>query len=157
MYKRQRKNILGEYATLDEFLQKWSSAKQKYFILDEMAEKGIPIYELADAYGKDADMFDVVTSIAYGQKPLGRKTRAEKVRHGRFINQHQGKAREVLEALVDKYESTNLKAIEERGILKVQPLDSFGTPIEIANLFGGIDGYEEAVGRLAGELYEVAI
>ncbi|QQS21842.1 DEAD/DEAH box helicase family protein [Candidatus Saccharibacteria bacterium] len=152
-----RKNILGEYATLDEFLQKWSSAKQKYFILDEMAEKDIPIYELADAYGKDADMFDVVTSIAYGQKPLGRKTRAEKVRHSRFINQYQGKAREVLEALVDKYESTNLKAIEEREILKVQPLDSFGTPIEIANLFGGIDGYEEAVGRLAGELYEVAI
>jgi type I restriction enzyme R subunit len=151
-----RKNILGEYATLDEFLQTWSSAKQKYYILDEMAAKGIPIYELADRFGDDADMFDVVMSIAYGQKPIGRKTRAEKVRQSRFLNEYQGKAREVLEALVDKYESTSLKAIEEREILKVQPLHSIGTPIEIANLFGGIQGYEEVVEKLTSELYETA-
>jgi type I restriction enzyme R subunit len=150
-----RKNILGEYATLDEFLQKWSSSKQKYYILDEMAAKGIPIYELADTYGEDADMFDVIMNIAFGQKPLGRKSRAEKVRHSRFLNEYQGKAREVLEALIDKYETTSLKAIEEREILKVQPLHSFGTPIEIANLFGGIDAYEEAVESLTAELYEI--
>lgn len=151
-----RKNILGEYATLNEFLQTWSSAKQKYYILDEMAAKGIPIYELVDKFGDDADMFDVVMSIAFGQKPIGRKTRAEKVRQGRFLNEYRGKAREVLEALVDKYESINLKAIEEREILKVQPLHSIGTPIEIANLFGGIQGYEETVEKLTSELYETA-
>ena len=151
-----RKNILGQYATLDDFLQKWSSAKQKYFILDEMAAKGIPIYELADTFGADTDMFDIITSIAYGQKPLGRKTRAEKVRHSKFINQYQGKAREVLDALVDKYESTSLKAIEEREILKVQPLDKFGTAMEIADLFGGIGGYEHAVEQLTTELYQMA-
>jgi type I restriction enzyme R subunit len=121
-----------------------------------MAAKGIPIYELADRFGDDADMFDVVMSIAYGQKPIGRKTRAEKVRQSRFLNEYQGKAREVLEALVDKYESTSLKAIEEREILKVQPLHSIGTPIEIANLFGGIQGYEEVVEKLTSELYETA-
>lgn len=149
-----RKNILGQYATLDEFLQKWSQAKQKYFILDEMADKGIPIYELSEKYGDDADMFDVVMSIAYGQKPLGRKTRAEKVRTSRFLNQYQGKAREVLEALIDKYESTNLRAIEEKEVLKVQPLSNLGTPIEIANVFGGIDAYETAVSELGKALYE---
>lgn len=151
-----RKNILGEYATLDEFLQKWSVAKKKYYILDEMETQGIPIYELANTFGDDADMFDVITSIAYGQKALGRKTRAEKVRHSKFISQYQGKAREVLEALIDKYESTNLKAIEEHEILKVQPLDDLGTPIEIANLFGGIEGYEHTVEKLKIELYEAA-
>jgi type I restriction enzyme R subunit len=151
-----RKNILGEYATLDEFLQKWSSAKQKYYILDEMAAKGIPIYELADRFGEDVDMFDIVTSIAYGQKPQGRKSRAEKVRHSRFLSEYQGKAREVLEALVDKYESTSLKSIEKREVLKVQPLHTYGTPMEIANLFGGIDGYERAVESLTAKLYETA-
>jgi type I restriction enzyme R subunit len=149
-----RKNILGQYATLDEFLQKWSQAKQKFYILDEMADKGIPIYELGERYGEDVDMFDVITSIAYGQKPLGRKTRAEKVRASRFLNEYQGKAREVLEALIDKYESTNLRAIEEKEVLKVQPLSNFGTPIEIANIFGGIEGYETAVNELERQLYE---
>lgn len=149
-----RKNILGEYATLDDFLQSWSAAKQKYFILDEMDNKGIPIYALSEQFGEDADMFDVITSIAYGQKPLGRKTRAEKVRASQFLNKYQGKAREVLEALIDKYESTNLRAIEEKEVLKVQPLSSFGTPIEIANVFGGIDEYEAAVTALGHALYE---
>lgn len=149
-----RKNILGEYATLDDFLQKWSTAKQKYFILDEMDAKGIPIYALSDQFGDDADMFDVVTSIAYGQKPLGRKTRAEKVRASQFLNKYQGKAREVLEALIDKYESTNLRAIEEKEVLKVQPLSGFGTPMEIASAFGGINEYENAVTELEQALYE---
>jgi type I restriction enzyme R subunit len=149
-----RKNILGEYATLDAFLQKWSQAKQKYYILDEMEDKGIPIYALSEQFGEDADMFDVITSIAYGQKSLGRKTRAEKVRASKFLNKYQGKAREVLEVLIDKYESTNLRAIEEKEVLKVQPLSNFGTPIEIANAFGGIDGYETAVIELEQALYE---
>lgn len=151
-----RKNILDEYATLDRFLQTWSQAKQKYYILDEMENKGIPIYALSEQFGEDADMFDVITSIAYGQKPLGRKSRAEKVRASQFLNAYQGKARQVLEALIDKYESTSLKAIEEKEILKIQPLSDFGTPIEIANAFGGIDGYETAINGLEQELYEEA-
>lgn len=151
-----RKNILGEYATLDEFLQKWSQAKQKYYILDEMENKGIPIFALSEQFGDDADMFDVITNIAYGQKPLGRKTRAEKVRTSQFLNKYQGKAREVLEALIDKYESTNLRAIEEKEVLKVQPISDFGTPIEIANAFGGISAYETAINELEQALYEEA-
>lgn len=149
-----RKNILGEYATLNDFLQKWSQAKQKYYILDEMENKGIPIYALSEQFGDDVDMFDVVTSIAYGQKSLGRKTRAEKVRASQFLNKYQGKAREVLEALIDKYETTNLRAIEEKEILKVQPLSNFGTPMEIASVFGGIDAYENAVTELEKAIYE---
>lgn len=149
-----RKNILGEYATLDEFLQTWTTAKQKYYILDEMAEKGIPIYELGETFGEDTDMFDVIMHIAYGKKPLGRKTRADKARQSKFLHEYQGKAREVLEALIDKYESTSLRAIEEKEVLKVQPLTKFGTPIEIANIFGGIDEYETAVHKLEHELYE---
>lgn len=149
-----RKNILGEYATLDEFLQKWSTAKQKYYILDEMVEKGIPIYELGEQFGEDVDMFDVIMHIAYGKKSLGRKTRAEKARQSKFLNEYQGKAREVLEALINKYESTNLRAIEESEILKVQPLSSFGTPIEIANIFGGIEAYQTAVNKLEQQIYE---
>lgn len=152
-----RKNILGEYATLDVFLQNWSTAKQKYYILDEMASRGIPIYELAETFGDDADMFDIISSVAYGQKPLNRTTRAQKVRAGKFLNKYQGKARQVLEALIDKYESTSLRAIEEREILTIQPISSFGTAYEIINTaFGGIEQYESAISDLENELYKVA-
>jgi type I restriction enzyme R subunit len=149
-----KNNILGTYSTLDGFLQKWSLAKQKYYILEELADKGVPLYEVSEQFGDDADMFDVVLSIAYGQKPVGRKTRAANVRAGKFLNKYQGKAREVIEALLDKYESNNLKVIEEKEILKVQPFNKFGTPLEIAESFGGINGYENAVAELEKELYK---
>ena len=37
-----RKNIRKEYATLDEFLQRWSSAQKKTAIVEELEQKGMP-------------------------------------------------------------------------------------------------------------------
>ena len=47
------------------------------------------------------------------------------------------KARAVLDALLDKYADAGLKSVESLEILKVDPLTTFGTPIEIVKLFGG--------------------
>jgi type I restriction enzyme R subunit len=149
-----KRTLLGEYATLDEFLQTWSSAKQKYFIMEELENKGIPLFELQQQFGEDMDLFDLVLHIAYDQKPLKRADRAQAVRRGSFFNNYKGKAREVLEALLDKYETTNLKTLEDPSLLKVQPIDKYGTPIEIAELFGGPDQYEHAVSELEQKLYQ---
>lgn len=149
-----KRTLLGEYATLDEFLQSWSSAKQKYYILDELEKKGVPLAELQEQFDDEMDMFDLVLHIAYDQKPIKRSERAENVRRSKFFSSYQGKVREVLEALLDKYESTNLKTLEDPSLLKVQPIDQYGTPLEIAELFGGPDQYEGAVSKLENKLYE---
>jgi type I restriction enzyme R subunit len=60
----------------------------------------------------------------------------------------------VLEALLDKYESTSLKTLEDPALLKIQPIDQYGTPLEIAELFGGPSDYETAVSNLENKLYE---
>lgn len=149
-----KRTLLGEYATLDEFLQTWSSAKQKFMIMEELENKGVPLYELQQQFGEDMDMFDLVLHIAYDQKPIKRADRAENVRRSKFFTAYKGAAREVLEELLDKYESTNLKTLEDPSLLKVQPIDQFGTPLEIAELFGGPDKYEAAVSELESELYQ---
>lgn len=149
-----KRTLLGEYATLDEFLQSWSGAKQKYFIMEELENKGVPLYELQQQFGDDMDLFDLVLHIAYDKKPIKRTDRAEAVRRSTFFNKYQGETREVLEALLDKYESTNLKTLEDPSLLKVQPIDQYGTPLEIAGLFGGPDQYESAVSELENKLYE---
>jgi type I restriction enzyme R subunit len=102
------------------------------------------------------DLFDLVLHIAYDKKPLKRRDRAEAVRRGKFFNQYQGKVREVLEALLDKYESTNLKTLEDPSLLKLKPINQYGTPYEIATLFGGRDEYQTAVTELENKLYEKA-
>lgn len=149
-----KRNILGEYATLDEFLQTWNSAKQRYYIMEELENKGIPLYELQQQFGDDMDLFDLVLHIAYDKKPLKRTDRAESVRRSNFFSSYKGQAREVLEALLDKYESTSLRTLEDPSLLKVQPIDHYGTPLEIAALFGGPDQYEHAVSNLENKLYE---
>lgn len=150
-----KRNILGQYATLDEFLQTWQGAKQRFHILETLEEKGVPLYELQEKFGDDMDLFDLVLHIAYDQKPIKRHDRAEAVRRSQFFHKYQGKAREVLEALLDKYESTNLRTIEDPSILELQPIDKYGTPVEIAQMFGGNNRYQDAVAELEDKIYEV--
>ena len=61
-----------------------------------------------------------------------------------------------MEALPDKYTNQGLDAIEEMDVLRVQPFDEFGTPIEIVRLFGGKKEYLTALRELETALYEHA-
>ena len=50
-------------------------------------------------------------------------------------------ARAVLSALLDKYADAGLDAFEDINVLRVQPLNEFGTPIEIVKMFGQTVSY----------------
>ena len=65
-------------------------------------------------------------------------------------------ARAVLDALLDKYADEGLVPVEDLSVLRVQPLASLGTPVELLQHFGGRDGYLAAVRALERELYDAA-
>ncbi len=46
--------------------------------------------------------------------------------------------------------------IENIGVLKVQPLTTLGTPVEIIQRFGGKDDYLRAVRDLEDELFNAS-
>jgi type I restriction enzyme R subunit len=46
--------------------------------------------------------------------------------------------------------------MESLDILKVTPLSTFGTPVEIIKLFGGKERYLEAIHELETQLYKQA-
>ena len=148
-----RKKVHAEYATLDAFLQKWSAADQKEAILAELEEQGVLFAELADQVGKDFDPFDLVCHVAFDQPPLTRRERAENVKKRNYFAKYGDKARAVLEALLDKYADEGIETIESVNVLRVQPLDKFGTPVEITRLFGGAEAYQTAVKELESALY----
>lgn len=50
---------------------------------------------------KDADIFDVICHVAFDQPPLTRKERANNVKKRNYFGKYEGKAREVLEALLE--------------------------------------------------------
>lgn len=148
-----KKNIRKEYATLDEFLQKWNSAGKKTAIIKELEEKGIFFDELQEEVSKDLDPFDLICHIAFDMPPLTRKERANNVKKRNYFGKYNDVARQVLEALLDKYANEGLKNIESIEILKVPDMARFGTLVEIIKSFGNKDKFMEAITELERELY----
>jgi len=149
-----KKNILGEYATLDAFLRAWKGEKRKQAIIDELQERGVLLEALREASGnKDIDDFDLICHIAYDQAPLTKAERANNVRKRGYLYKYSGLAQEVLSALLDKYMNEGIRDIESLEILSNDPFRKFGTPMKIAKLFGGKDGYIRAIKELQDEIY----
>ena len=151
-----RKTIQETYSTLDDFLTTWNSAIRKQTILEELAHQGIFLDELAEQVGTDLDPFDLICHIAFDRPPLTRKERADKVRKQDVFGKYESKARAVLDALLNKYADSGIISMESMDILKVDPLRSFGTPIEIINVFGGKPQYLAAIRELEDLLYQPA-
>ena len=150
-----RKQIRSEYASLDDFLQRWNSEKKKQAILDELEEYGIVLENLAAEVGRDYGDFDLICHIAFGQPPLTRKERANKVKKRNYFTKYGDQARAVLEALLEKYADEGIRTLENAKVLKLKPFDKIGTPVEIINqVFGGKENYESAIRELEQVLFE---
>ena len=149
-----RKAIKSEYAALDDFLAKWSSSERKEAIITELAEHGIILDKLAEEVGREYGDFDLICHVAYDMPPLTRRERANNVKKSNYFTKYGEQARAVLEALLDKYADEGLATIESPKVLRLQPFPKIGTPMEIiTNVFGGRDGYNEALAELETELY----
>ena len=148
-----RKTLAKEFASLDDFLRRWSSAEKKQAIIEELANEGIFFDALAEEIGRDCDPFDLICHVAWDMPPLSRKERAEQVKKRNYFTQYGDQAQRVLEALLDKYADEGVEHIEETQILTVSPFTEFGTPVEIVRTFGGLDAYQQAVQELEQALY----
>lgn len=149
-----RRNVRDRYATLDDFLTEWNSAKRKQAILDELAAQGILIEELQEQIGQEFDPFDLLCHVAFDQKPLTRRERANNVKKRNYFAKYGEQAAAVLDALLEKYADSGVADLESMDILKVNPIKDFGSPIYIVNrIFKGKTNFEQAMKELTHELY----
>ncbi|MDE5771382.1 MAG: DEAD/DEAH box helicase family protein [Ruminococcus sp.] len=149
-------NILGEYADLDNFIRSWKSEENKKTISELFKEHGIDLKTLKESHGmSDIDDFDFIIHVAFDKKPLTRKERANSVRKRDFISKYSGMAREVIESLIDMYSDEGIYQIEDTQVLKLNPFIRMGKPAAIVKLFGGKEGYLQAVKELKQEIYKV--
>lgn len=149
-----KENVRGEYASLDNFIQQWSAQDKKEKIRDLPRERGIDLELMkAEQNMTDVDDFDFICHVAFDKKPLTRKERANNVKKRDFLSRYSGVAREVLEALLDKYMNTGIYEIEKTEILKLDPFMKIGKPSKIAGYFGGKQGYLKAVQELEQAIY----
>ena len=106
--------------------------------------------------GKDFDPFDLICHIAFESKPLTRKERADNVKKRNYFTKYGKKAQAVINSLLDKYTDDGLLTIESTEVLKLDPLNKLGTPIESVKAFGGKPQYTAALKELENELYKTA-
>jgi len=153
--KDHTKEIIKEqFATLDDFLNKWNASDRKEAIIAELLEQGVLVEALYEAVNKEVDLFDLICHVAYDQPPLTRKERAINVKKRNYFTKYGEQARKVLESLLDKYTDEGITNIESTDVLKVKPLTDYGSPLEIINEFGSKEKYIQAVKELEYELYK---
>lgn len=148
--------IKGQFVSLDDFLNKWNNTDRKEAIIKKLQEQGVLVEALMEAVEKKVDLFDLICHIAYDQPPLTRKERANNVKKRNYFAKYGEQSRKVLEALLEKYADEGIENIESMEVLKVKPLNEFGSPVEIINEFGSKEEYLRAVKELETELYKSA-
>jgi type I restriction enzyme R subunit len=155
--KDHTRDILrSHFASLDDFLTKWNSSDKKAAIIKELEDQGILVNALQEAVNKELDLFDLICHVAYDQPPLTRKERAYSVKKRNYFTKYGEKAKKVMDALIDKYSDEGIATIESAEVLSIDPLNSFGTPREIIELFGSKENYSKAVIELEHQLYNFA-
>lgn len=148
-----KNNVTKQFKTLEKFLNHWNQAEKKEAIIQELEEQGIFFELLKEEVGKDFDPFDLICHLAFEAKPLTRKERANNVKKRNYFTKYGKKAQTVLNSLLDKYAEDGLLTIETTEVLKLDPLNKLGTPMELIKAFGGKKQYLAALKELESELY----
>lgn len=149
-----KKNILQQYSRLDEFLRTWTEAEKKQAIIDESQDDGVLLEAVREELGKtELDDFDLICHIAYDKAPLTKKERAENVKKRHYLYKYSDTAKEVIEALLDKYANDGIKEIEDTKVLQLKEFQKIGSPMKIVKAFGGKEAYQKAVQELENEIY----
>nr|WP_200879606.1 MULTISPECIES: DEAD/DEAH box helicase family protein [Comamonas] len=151
-----KKVLMSEFGSLNEFLRRWKGAERKQVVLDELAGHGVSLEVLQQAVsnGAELDVFDLVAHVAFDQKPLTRRERANNVKKRDVFGKYGDQARAVLEALLEKFADHGVHNIEDAKVLELPPFDQFGSKTHIRrDIFGGVQQFTQAVEALEQALY----
>jgi len=151
-----KRNILKAYRNLDDFLTRWNSAEKKKALIEELEAEGIILENLKEEVKKDLDLFDLICHVAWDMPALTRRERAENVKKRNYFTKYSEQARNVIEALLNKYATKGIENIEDLAVLRINPFDKIGTPAEIVKMFGGKKGYLKMIKELETQLYKEA-
>jgi type I restriction enzyme R subunit len=143
-----RKALQAEFGSMGDFLRRWNAAERKQAVLEELAGHGVPlaILQQAVANGGELDAFDLVAHVAFDQKPLTRRERANNVNKRDIFGKYGEQARAVLEALLEKFADHGVQDIEDAKVLELPPFDRFGSKTQIRRgIFGSVEHYTQAI------------
>lgn len=148
--------IRSLFADVSDFRHGWADPDRRKEILEAFEKKGIDAAKAGEIFeNPEADPFDLLCHIAWNAPVLTRAERAARLKKSEpsFFDQHGEKAREILDALLQKYADHGPSEFSIPDSLKVPPLSEIGNVTEIISQFGGAENFREAVTKLQQLLY----
>ena len=148
-----KKALKKRFASLDDFLKRWKAAERKQAVINELEAEGLALDTIAEELGKNLDPFDLICHVAFDAKPLTRRERAANVRKRNVFRKYGYQARAVLDALLNKYADEGVLNLDDANVLRVPPLNTLGTPVQLVKAFGGKAQFIAAARDLQTALY----
>lgn len=149
-----KRNILKKYQTLSIFLNEWNKTTQKEIIIKELESKGVFFENIKNIMGNNFDPFDLICHIAFDKKPLTRLERINNIKKRDYFTKYEKKARLVIEAILEKYSDGGILNYEDLSIINLDPINKVGTPVEIAEFFGGKESLFKVMNEISNQIYD---
>ncbi len=150
-------NVRSMYSSAATLRAKWSSAEERAELIKALEDRGVSFEKLSEVAAQpDADPFDLLCHVAFNSPLRTRRERADEMLRKdklNFFEQYGPQAREILKEMLDKYVEYGTAQFQIPEILKVPPISSRGTVMEIAAVFGGADKLRSAVQQMQTLLY----
>ena len=135
-----REKIVNFVPEWDEFQKTWQDSQRRQELIEQLAKSSIfadVLVEVLDEH--EVDEFDLFAHLAYGQALRTRHERAGtfRQRERSWISGQTEPAREVLIALLEKYEIGGLNQITNPAVFRVSPFREMGETRGVVKRFGG--------------------
>ncbi len=145
----------------------WLDTKKRWELVEELMKRGVSLELLMETTDNpEADPLDLLVHIAFNGAIKSRRERVKELRMFKqsFLDKYSPEARKVIEILLEKYAEHGIEELSPVAkeedqippvirILNVEPLNQYGTPVDIINYFGGRDQYLEAANQMQEYLY----
>lgn len=136
--------------------ERWRNHVGRREVIEALERRGIDFEECALRMGLgDADPLDLLVHAAWNAPVITRHDRVRRLRKENrdWLDGFAPAARTVLDELLAKYAEHGVGQLDDLRILEVPPLSLHGTPVEIAERFGGAEALRNTLADLESRLY----
>ena len=151
-----KRTITNLYPDIQSFSDVWLNQGSRQMAEEKIEKQGIDLNQYQEETDNaELDYYDMIAELVYDVPAKSRYERAKAAREGGFLDKYPDEfQRTIIGLLLDKYVEFGLDEIEKPTVLKLEEFAQYGSPVWIAEKFGGIDQYNQMKLELVKELYK---
>lgn len=151
-----KRTLVDLYPTAESFDNAWLNQSTREDTEKAIEERGIDLNQYQEENNNtELDHYDIIHELVYDIPAKSRYERAKGVKESDFMARYPDEFQQtIINLLLDKYVEFGLNEIEKPTVLRLEEFMHYGSPVRIAEKFGGINKYNQMTSELVRELYK---